>query len=329
MKISVIIAAYKGGKFIKEQLLSLCQQTRLPDTVLIGDDSGDDLGTFEAVQEFRREQVLPFELKFFRNQNPSGVNNNFRNLAEKAEDDIIFFCDQDDLWLPEKIDKLARVFEKEPLIDAVCCFSFLTDGALVPWQTQDESELKNALLYGSDRKKLFQIFLSHKICGAGHNIAIRHTLVRKLPFWDPILLYDLWTLHSAAAAEKLLLLPERLTMHRVHEQNLTISSESYVGGSIFRRLKTMERGGKECREFTRLLAERSAFAEELKKSPLSQEIPPERLKMADEAVSYLKQRIAFRHRFFLFRLFPSLSLLKGYFTYGNGLRSLIRDAAGI
>ena len=107
MKISVIIAAYKGEKFIKEQLLSLCRQTRLPDTVLIGDDSGDDQGTFEAVQEFRREQIPPFELKFFHNQNPSGVNSNFRNLAEKAEDDIIFFCDQDDSWLPEKIEKIA------------------------------------------------------------------------------------------------------------------------------------------------------------------------------------------------------------------------------
>lgn len=329
MKISVIIAAYKGEKYIGEQLASLCRQSRLPDEVLIGDDSGEDLRTVEAVEAFRLQNELPFELKIFRNTPSRGVNGNFRFLAEKASGDLLFFCDQDDVWLPEKIRHVAGVFEREALIDAVCCFSYLTDGDLNLWQVQEDLELANAMKYGNDRKKLFRVFLSHKICGAGHNIALRRHLVGKLPVWRELLFYDLWTLHSTAAAEKLLLLPERLTLHRVHGNNVTISSESYVGGTLGRRLQAIKRSASPHSEFEQLLEERSAFAEELLSSPLAAEIPQKNLQMAQGAVTYLKERIKFRKRSFLLRLLPSFSLVKGYFIWGNGLRSLLRDVAGI
>ena len=101
-EISIAIAAYHGEKFIAEQLESLLHQTRVPDEVIIGDDSVN-LNFEQAVIEFTATHpTLPFELKYYRNSQQLGVNANFYSVAEKASGDIVFFCDQDDFWLPEK-----------------------------------------------------------------------------------------------------------------------------------------------------------------------------------------------------------------------------------
>ena len=66
MKIYIAIAAYHGEKFITEQLESLLHQTRVPDEVVIGDDS-ENSNFEQAVAEFYlNHPTLPFELKYYR-----------------------------------------------------------------------------------------------------------------------------------------------------------------------------------------------------------------------------------------------------------------------
>ena len=328
MKISVIIAAYKGEKLIAEQLASLALQTRPPDEVLVGDDSGADNKTSAAVEEFRNSRTLPFELKYYHNPEQLGINENFHTLAMRASGDVIFFCDQDDVWMPEKIKRLSDTLANDPDADAVCCFSVLTDGQLTPWLQQDDSELAFARNYKGRKENLFSLFVSHKICGAGHNIAVRKSMLEQQPIWGPRLFYDFWILQSSAAAEKLLLVPERLTFHRIHGKNRTLSEDTYVGSNLMKRFKSINRQQDKNYEFSRLLKERVSFLKNLESSPLAAQIPRKNMELLHFATRYLLHRLALRKKNFFCRLMPPPSLIRGYFLCGNKWRSWLRDLAG-
>ena len=93
-------------------------------------------------------------------------------MSEKVSGDLCFFCDQDDVWLPDKIKVMAEAFENSPYAGAVCCFSTITDESLVPWPVQPvvrESVLSEIL---QSPEKIFRAFLAERITAAGHNIAL-------------------------------------------------------------------------------------------------------------------------------------------------------------
>lgn len=112
--ISVVMCTYNGGKFIQEQLQSILDQTLLPDEVLILDDGSTD-DTEQICCDFIDKNKL-FNWTFKRNSQNLGWANNFMNGFHKAQGDIIFPCDQDDIWEPDKIEKMSSILIKNPNI---------------------------------------------------------------------------------------------------------------------------------------------------------------------------------------------------------------------
>jgi glycosyltransferase involved in cell wall biosynthesis len=104
----ILLATYNGEKFLAELLESLFQQTFQEFTVLVSDDGSTDatraiLETFE-VNYPGRFQFLP------RSPSRLGASENFGRLLNHASADYVFFCDQDDVWLPNKMETtLARM----------------------------------------------------------------------------------------------------------------------------------------------------------------------------------------------------------------------------
>lgn len=94
-KISIVMATYNGGRFLKEQLNSLCKQTRIPDEVIVVDDGSTD-NTLAILEEFSKVLNLSIHI----NTNHLGVNGNFEKGLNLCSGDYIMFCDQDDYWLP-------------------------------------------------------------------------------------------------------------------------------------------------------------------------------------------------------------------------------------
>ena len=104
--ISVVIAAYNGGKYIEAQLDSVLSQLSDGDEVVISDDlpEGD---TFAVVKEYLDSDA---RVRYIKGPG-RGVIKNFENAVSAARGDYIFLCDQDDVWLPGKVDAVMKAFQ--------------------------------------------------------------------------------------------------------------------------------------------------------------------------------------------------------------------------
>lgn len=107
-KVSVAMATYNGERFILEQLKSLANQDRLPDELIICDDESTD-ATISIVHEFKK--TAPFKVVLYSNKKNIGVTPNFEKAISLCTGDLIFVCDQDDIWLPSKVRIMEEIFD--------------------------------------------------------------------------------------------------------------------------------------------------------------------------------------------------------------------------
>lgn len=113
MKISVAMATYNGAEYIEEQLESIRTQTRQLDEVVICDDQSKD-NTVEVVREYINKHALEASWKITVNPKNLGYASNFMGAVEKTTGDLIMFCDQDDIWLPNRVKEMERLMEEHP-----------------------------------------------------------------------------------------------------------------------------------------------------------------------------------------------------------------------
>lgn len=98
----MVVTTYNGEKYIREQIDSILNQTRVPDEVIILDDGSTD-GTLDILTEYENNHPSVFEIKI--NDKNLGVTKNFEQGIRASSGDAIFLCDQDDVWHPEKIER--------------------------------------------------------------------------------------------------------------------------------------------------------------------------------------------------------------------------------
>lgn len=118
--ISVCMATYNGQKYIKEQIDSILCQLGAGDELVISDDHSSD-STVDIIKSYSDKRI-----KFFYNDLKKGVTHNFENALLKSQGDILFLADQDDVWLPGKLDKMVG-FMQQGGYDVVECNCALVD----------------------------------------------------------------------------------------------------------------------------------------------------------------------------------------------------------
>ncbi|MCI5942027.1 MAG: glycosyltransferase [Ligilactobacillus animalis] len=114
MKISVVVSVFNGEKYISEQLDSLRHQTRRPDEVLLFDDGSSDK-TPQIVTDYITKYSLA-NWKYTRNPENKGWRRNFMEGMWAASGDLVFSCDQDDIWHQDKLKIMSEVMENSPQI---------------------------------------------------------------------------------------------------------------------------------------------------------------------------------------------------------------------
>lgn len=147
MKTSIVLSTYNGSDYIREQLVSLCEQSRRPDEVLIFDDGSTD-NTISIVQEFIDQNKLT-SWKLLKNNLNVGWKQNFIKGMDIASGDIIFPCDQDDVWHKDKVEIMAEVFEKKPEV-------FVLQGIPHKWFYDEKAT-------GIERKETFRYWIEKKL----------------------------------------------------------------------------------------------------------------------------------------------------------------------
>ena len=212
MKISVALAAYRGEKFIGAQLRSLAAQTRLPDEVVVTDDSPDEATRREA-ERFSGD--LP--LRYIANPVRLGVTGNFNAALAQTTGDAVFLCDQDDVWHPEKIETMCGFLDAQ--CAAVFCDSDVTDeNGVLQGFTHLESRG-----YGALRNCPFGFWpdqlaaCCRRVPAAGHDMAFsRKLLERVLPLPELPDCHDTYLGVAAAALGAWRIVPRSLGIFRRH-----------------------------------------------------------------------------------------------------------------
>jgi len=110
------MATYNGEKYIREQLESIGRQNLLPCELVVTDDGSTD-ATLALVGEYAR--AAPFPVRIHRNSERLGYADNFLKAASLCEGDLIAFCDQDDIWMEQKLSTCAGFFADPEVLLAI------------------------------------------------------------------------------------------------------------------------------------------------------------------------------------------------------------------
>jgi glycosyltransferase involved in cell wall biosynthesis len=129
MRISIVLATCNGVPRLQRQLASLTLQSRLPNELVVFDDASAD-ATLEILQKFAAE--APFPVRVHSQRERVGTTLNFQSAIAASEGEIIALCDQDDVWHPDKLQRVESEFAADPSLDMVFCDADIVDDNLQP-----------------------------------------------------------------------------------------------------------------------------------------------------------------------------------------------------
>lgn len=228
--ISILLATYNGEKYIAEQIESLLSQTVQDFRLFIRDDRSTD-STYPIVMEYAEK----YSGKIFAAQNKEntgGAKFNFMRMMIEHKDDYIMLCDQDDIWLPNKIEKtLDALKHTEGIYGKDTPIIFHSDLMVVDGDLNVISpSYRKSASCNFDNVTLNHMLTQNIVTGATacYNKALGD-LIRKPEF---MMMHDMWIAMVAAAFGHIVHSDEALMLYRQHGGNevgaKNIKSLSYI-----------------------------------------------------------------------------------------------------
>lgn len=213
--ISIAMCTCNGAPYLSEQLGSLFDQSCPPCELVVCDDASQD-ETFSILESFVTR--APFPVRLYRNPQQLGIGTNFEQAIRLCKGDFIALCDQDDVWLPNKLAVFSELLKAG--VNWVCCDADVCDSNLhslgyTLWQRVnfDRSERKIAR-----DEHFFEVLIKHFVV-AGATLAFKaQDRDRLLPIphgWH----YDAWLAAVLAATGKVGLAEMPLQRYRQHSNN--------------------------------------------------------------------------------------------------------------
>lgn len=211
--LSVAMCTYNGSRYLHEQLASIAGQSRLPDELIVCDDRSTD-GTVAIVREFASK--VPFPVRLVINDENLGSTKNFEKAIGMCSGDIIFLSDQDDVWLPEKLGRIERIFDNAS-VGAVFSDAEIVDQRLMPlgyrlWQSVGFTAAKRTAFKRGD-------YLGSLI---KRNIVTGATMAFRASYRDVALpipsgwVHDGWIALVIAALSDIAIIEDPLILYRQH-----------------------------------------------------------------------------------------------------------------
>ncbi|OLY90893.1 Glycosyltransferase involved in cell wall bisynthesis [Cnuella takakiae] len=203
--ISVVLATYNGERFLATQLDAIFAQTYSNIEVIASDDASTD-GTWALLQQYAARHP---NMQVTRNEQNLGYIQNFDQACRKASGYFIALCDQDDYWLPQKLEHLQAAIGNHALVhaDSAICNAALESTGVRTSQRGHYQPLYSCL----QQAVVCRIY--------GHATLFRSELLDKaLPF-PGMLPHDWWICFHATLHGGIAYLPEVLVHYRQHAHN--------------------------------------------------------------------------------------------------------------
>lgn len=210
ISISVVICTYNGAEFIAEQIESILSQTLLPKEIVVGDDGSNDK-TWLRIEELRKkieEKGIKLTIYQYNHMGPHG---NFKATLPKATCEFIAPCDQDDIWLPEKLEKCAAAMVDG--VDVVYCDEYILheDGHVTDNNIRKPESVLDQL-FGTNL--------------AGHLLLMRHEMVDVYAI-APEITFDYGVTIAASCRNRIAHVTEKLCYWRRHDAVVTTSASNH------------------------------------------------------------------------------------------------------
>ena len=214
-RISIALCTYNGEKYLAEQLQSLFDQTLKPNEIVMSDDGSKD-NTLSIINTFKEKNIIP--IRVLTHTENLGVFKNFIYCIEQCDGDIIFTCDQDDYWMPDKLEKHMRVHMNQEDVDLVYSNAEVVlntlDRVLYPlWEPKSILDSKNG-------KSSFKSLVVKGQSIAGCCMSFKKAFFNKILPVPNNVYHDDWIATSACLSGKIIGLPEPLIKYRQHGNNV-------------------------------------------------------------------------------------------------------------
>jgi glycosyltransferase involved in cell wall biosynthesis len=220
------MATYNGEKYIEEQVKSILPQLGKNDELIVSDDGSTD-NTIKILESFNDERIkifyhdrrsvkVPFLLRSKSADDFYFAARNFENALKKANGDYIFLSDQDDVWLPDKVEKILPCLEENRLV--------ISDAWIVNSSLNKIDKLSEHRMY----KKGFWVNI-YKKGGAVHGCLCAFTKNIKdfiLPVPKNVLTHDFWVGLLSELKFSSVYIPEQLILFRRHASAISHTERS-------------------------------------------------------------------------------------------------------
>ena len=213
MKIHILLSTYNGEQFLAEQIQSIQQQTVQDWKLLIRDDGSRDR-TREIIQEFVAQDSRIHWINEHETRNV-GVIKSFHSLAQFEAADVYFFSDQDDVWLPQKLELSLAQARKYPAEMPLMVYMDLTV------VNQDLEVLSRSMIRsqsGHANTELVQELTENTVTGGV--AMVNHALIQLWDQTEDILMHDWYLALLATAFGKLVYIDQPGELYRQHEHNV-------------------------------------------------------------------------------------------------------------
>lgn len=216
LKTSVVLSTYNGEKYIEEQLRSIFEQTVKPDEIIVCDDCSVD-HTKEIVKKCLNGCGITNI--FIEHEQNRGVVKSFEEAIKKAQGDIVFLCDQDDVWCPNKIQTYLKYFLRKPNCKLVFADAYITDEKLHVKKKSLWDSLNLRFNNCSSNEQIVDEMLRRNVF-TGMSMAFRKNIINEAEDFPDNMLHDEYIGWLALSSGYVVPIEKKLVLYRQHSNNV-------------------------------------------------------------------------------------------------------------